>query len=286
MYLLIALLLSAAPPTDVTGLAHLSPEAIRRYAAGLDPRSKIALQHEIWRRGVNYNLTDQQIWATQEGIGPDDMLLAARGCLAAGNCYEALLLKQERKDGKYNAVPDRIQIRVCESPRRLWMRWLPGGRHAGQEAIFDASRDPLHLRVHGGGILNVINLTIGLDGAFAKEDTEHHVTELSFGGLFEKIEADRVQLRKEGRPIDPVIHRSTVFKGRRYWEMLYKTPPGPPLYYSWETRFLFDLDSGMPRVTEVYDRDMKIRERYEFETLRWEPSPKGWFDEKNPEYKF
>lgn len=285
MQLFVAFALLAASITDVTQLPMQPPASLQAFFAKQSPAAKQSLLKEMGQHGIALKMSDEQISALYIGVGSDNLLKATSLFLSENPTYETVLLKQERIKGKVNAVPDRMLIRFREKPLAIYIKWLDKGRHVGQEVIYDSSKDPKALKAHGGGWLNLITVNLTLDSGIVHAETRHYLTELGFGTLIAHLKSDRALLAKNGLSTAPVIERSVMHKGKRYWENVFETP-GPPVYYAARARFLFDLETGVPMLTEIFDHQGQLQERMEYESVKWIKLDDKTFEPANPEYRF
>lgn len=284
-WLAAALALLAAPVTDVTALPALAPEALHARVAAQTHDEKIAMLAAMKDAGLAAKLTDAQIAALYTGVGTDVILDATSRWLAMHNTYSFIMRKQERIRGKLNETPDRMRVRYRETPKAVYAGWIEGGRHVGQEVLYDAAKRKDHLRAHAGGWLNIITVSLSINSGIVKRETNHTIDEMGFKRIVDNLVQDRAKLLADGRSIAPVSERSVVYEGTKYWENVYETP-GPPRYYAKKARLLFDLDTGLPRLLEIFDADEQLLERIFFEEIDWRPLDGDAFSEENPAYKF
>jgi hypothetical protein len=283
--LILAGLLAAL--TDATPLPTLAPQDIRTQVAALAPEARQALLSDAYEKKVTLQMSDEQLAAMMDAMGAEVRLNTAFAFLAKHNTYEVIVTKQERIDGKLNEGQevDRTLVRIREKPKAVYMKWLKGGRHVGQELIFDAVTTPKQFRVRPDGVFGVLAYNIDLDSRLAHEESIHLPGDYGFGGLLGFLNQDRIKLEKAGLPTAPVSQKSAVHRGIKCWENVYLTP-GRPAYSADKARFLYDLTSGQPLFAEVYDKNGVLWERYDYEEVRWAPLPANAFDKKNPAYDF
>ncbi len=271
--------------TQPTGLLQLSGPEIRAILTGYDEAAKLELLREVGEKGIALDMTDEQITGLYEGAGPEVLIKASKAWLVENNTYEFIMLKQELVRGQWNETPDRMLVKFREKPRAVYAKWLEGGRRPGQEVIFNELKDPENLRAHAGGWLNLITVTLSLNSAIVKRDTNHTLDEMGFLELMRHLDDDRIKLEKRGLSVAPVSSRSVTYKGKRYWENVYETP-GPPDFYTARARLLFDLQYAVPRLVEVFDTNGKLIERIEYEMTRWVKLDDSHFEENHPDYNF
>lgn len=286
--MLSALLLTgllAAPITDVTHLPALPAEELRERIARQSREQKLEMLAKIKALRIAPKLSDAQISALYTGVGPDVLLDATTQWLAMNNTYEFIMRKQERVNGKLNETPDRMRVRYREHPKAVYAGWIEGGRHVGQEVLYDAAKDPGRLRAHAGGWLNLITVSLSIHSGIVKRETNHTIDEMGFKRIIDNLKSDRDRLIGDGLSIEPRSARSVVFEGVKYWENVFETP-GPPRYYSKRARILFDLETGVPRLLEIYDPQGELLERIVFEQVTWAPLGDEVFSEDHPDYRF
>lgn len=277
--------LLAAPVTDVTLLPSLAADELRARIAQQTREQKLAMLAKVKDHRVAQRLSDDQIAALYTGVGPDVLLDATSQWLAMNNTYEFIMRKQERVNGKLNETPDRMRVRYREHPKAVYAGWIDGGRHVGQEVFYDAAKDKDRLRAHAGGWLNIITVSLSIHSGIVKRETNHTIDEMGFKRIVDNLKSDRDRLLGEGLSIEPRSQRSVVFEGVKYWENVYETP-GPPRYYAKTARILFDLETGIPRLIEIFDPQGELHERIVFEKVTWTPLGDEVFTEDHPDYRF
>lgn len=274
-----------AAVTATTPAISMPAAEIRRVVSAMNTAQRLEFLTEIGRQKSALGMSDEQITALYESAGSDILLKATRRFLEANPTYSFVLHKQERIDGKLNETPDVMYVRFREKPRAIYALWLKGGRHVGQEILFDEAADSKHFKAHAGGWLNLITVSLALDSSMARKESRHSIGELGLLTVIDHLEQDRVRLQKAGLSIATVRQQSTQYKGKRYWENVYETP-GPPAYYAARARMLFDMENGVPRLLEVFDTQGTLIERLEYTDMKWIRLDGSAFDLKNPEYRF
>lgn len=285
MYSLLAALLFSALVTDATQLLSWDGERVRQVTSAQSREEKLALLQQLNEKSLARRMSDAQIQGLYTGIGSMVLLEATGLWLDAHPTYEIIFRKQERVRGEWNEVPDRMLVRYREKPRAVYAQWLEGGRHVGQEILYDERKDPQKMRAHAGGLLNLITVNVGVHSTLARRESNHDLGEMGFRRVVASLHEDRAKLVSAGKPIEPVLARSTVFEGERFWENTFVTA-GPPQFYAAKAHLFFDLDTGVPRLVEIFDAKGEIQERYYYEKVRWVTLDDHAFDEENPEYDF
>ncbi len=89
-------------------------------------------------------------------------------------------------------------IRYQDTPRRVYAKWLPDGAHAGQEILYDETRDPVSIFGHLGGRLRIVSGKVAIDGAFAHAQSHHSVRDFGLQFITRTIEHDARSCCEEG----------------------------------------------------------------------------------------
>lgn len=171
-----------------------------------------------------------------------------------------LMLRRERVNDSDSlpATPERMFGRMRHKPLTVYARWEENGARAGQEVLYDSSKDSRKMLAHTGGILGLVSVNIPIDGSMA---------------------------RAHNLPARPSSVKVVRKGSGRYAEVVFDNP-GMPEYYSRQTRFWLDLAEPVIRMVESRDNDGEVFEHIVFQTLTRKKLPHNAFDPKNPEYRF
>ena len=231
-------------------------------------------------------LPDDQVMRLMRAVKPEAFVAWIKGNIAALHSYEFHMYRQERLGRHWQVTPDHILVRYQYQPRRLYMKWLSDGAHAGQEAIYDETRDPDHLYGHRGGILSFYSTHTEINSAFARSQSRHSIRDLGFQFIEKTIEHDTLSFRAEGLSDAPTHIAFVRLHGLRVVALTWDAPSGPPAHYARRVTLYFDLKHLWPRGEEAWDENDNPLEALYFEDV----APQVWgdetFDPKNPGYRF
>lgn len=270
---------SAAEPdsTGAPGLAYFSHLSASEQATQLSAQTQ---------SGELARLPDDQVLLLMRGMKPEAFVAWIKSNIATLRSYEFRMYRQERLGGHWQVTPDHILVRYQYQPRRLYMKWLADGAHAGQEAIYDENRDPDHLYGHRGGILSFYSTHTKINSTFAQSQSRHSIRDLGFQFIEKTIEHDATSFRDEGLSDAPTHIALVRLRGLRVLALTWDAPSGPPAHYARRVRLFFDLKHLWPRGEEAWDEHGNPLETLFFE----EVVPHVWsdetFDPKNPTYGF
>ena len=212
-------------------------------------------------------------------------LVAARRATERIEQYTATLLKQERLGKKLQGL-ETIELKVRESPKAIYMRWLDGP-HKRREMLYNAERfGPDKIRARVAGLLGVGPVTIGMDSAVAKRGTNHIATEVGFRHMLELIDADYRKAAPLGE-VRRVSHGLGSVEGRKTYRMESILPRDPSKGYYCH-RMVLDMDYlDMIAVgCEVYNFDDQLQESFRYRDVQLNPAlTEANFDPANKAYK-
>ncbi|WP_109478380.1 DUF1571 domain-containing protein [Paraburkholderia sp. C35] len=199
--------------------------------------------------------------------------------------YEFTMLRQERIRGAWPRRPDHMLVRLTRDPLRIYGKWLPGGPHAGQEVIYDASKRADEMYGHLGGIFNIMPLWTSINGALARSQSNHRVRDLGTEFIAQQFLDEGRKFAAAGITRPAQIDVRTI-DGVRVVAFTYETPTGQPEYYAKKEVLGLDLRHPYFRTAESYGNDGEIFERIVFLTITPKTFDDMAFDPKNPEYRF
>jgi hypothetical protein len=173
-----------------------------------------------------------------------------------------------------------------DKPRRVYAKWLPDGAHAGQEILYDETRDPVGIFGHLGGRLRIVSGTVAIDGPFAHAQSHHSVRDFGLQFITHTIEHDAHSFHEEGLTEKPTRIELVNVQGVRLLAWTWIAPSGPPAHYARRVTLLFDLTHTWPCGEDSWDERGDVLEMIRFEDVvphRWGESA---FDRRNPDYGF
>ncbi|MCX4153037.1 MULTISPECIES: DUF1571 domain-containing protein [Paraburkholderia] len=231
-------------------------------------------------------LTDAQILSLMDAMKPDAFVEYARSDMVPGDACEYRMFRQERISGRWSDRPDHMVVRYQDTPRKVYAKWLPDGAHAGQEILYDETRDPDSIVAHLGGALRIVSGKVAVDGAFAHTQSRHSVRDLGLQYIARTIEHDAHSFREEGLTEKPTRIELMNVHGARFLAWTWTAPLGPPAHYAQRVRLLFDLQHSWPSGEAAWNERGDQVEMIRFEDV----VPHHWsdsiFDRRNPEYGF
>ncbi len=232
------------------------------------------------------SLTDAQILSLMDAMKPDAFVEYARSDMVPDDACEYRMFRQERISGRWSDRPDHMVIRYQDTPRKVYAKWLPDGAHAGQEILYDETRDPDSVVGHLGGVLRIVTGKIAIDGPFAHTQSRHSVRDLGLQYIARTIEHDARSFREEGLTEKPTRIELMNVHGARLLAWTWTAPSGPPAHYAQRVRLLFDLQHPWPSGEAAWNERGDLLEMIHFEDV----VPRHWsepiFDRRNPEYGF
>ncbi|VVD65251.1 DUF1571 domain-containing protein [Pandoraea anhela] len=289
---------SGTNATDATGAINPADTPASRPAGATTPDADIAKLAALpvaaqtqWlsrtiKSGELAKMSDDGIVARMQAIQPDALVHFLKAESAALPEYQYELTRHERINGQWQTTPDRMLVKIRESPRQIYAKWLPDGAHAGQEILYDETKRPKEMYGHLGGILGFTSIWSSIDGTLARSQSNHTVRDLGFGFIAEQIAHDGRSFRAAGLTGKPTNTSVSEVNGVRVLALDWDAPSGPPQHYASKSRVLLDLKTGRPRGIEAWDASGQKIEEMRFEKVRKEQWTDTTFDPRNPDYKF
>ncbi|MCX4163486.1 MULTISPECIES: DUF1571 domain-containing protein [Paraburkholderia] len=247
-------------------------------------------QAASWRTRIEdrslLSLPDNQILALMDAMKPEAFVEYARFDMILDNAYEYTMFRRERVFGRWSARPDHMIVRYQDNPRKVYVKWLPDGAHAGQEILYDETTDPDSVYGHVGGPLRIVSGKVAIDGPFALAQSRHSVRDIGLQFVARTIEHDARSFRAEGLTEKPVRIELVNVQGARMLAWTWIAASGPPAHYAQRVRLLFDLQHPWPIGEAAWDAHGELLEMIHFEDV----VPRHWsestFDRRNAEYGF
>jgi hypothetical protein len=265
----------AAPESDTpaSAVGTLPPDAQVRWLQRAASDDSLA------------QLDDAQLVALFASLDPRTL---ERYIAAGPNGYascEFTMRHRERISGRWPARADHLLVRIAHDPLRLYARWLPDGAHAGQEVLYDATRRGDEMYGHTGGLLSAVSMWTQLDGAFARSQSHHRLTELGTEAIARRFLDDYPRLADVDatRPSHIAVQTRD---GVRVVAFTWDAPPGASgLPASRETLGL-DLRHPWFRTVQSYDSEGRLVEDVVIESIEPKDFDALTFDAHNPDYRF
>lgn len=263
-----------------------SPDDLKTRLTALSP----AEQCNWWAAGQKQalaKLSDAHLTAALQALESSALFCPVRKWVDQTSEYEFLMVRRERlKAGdELPDPPERMLVRYRAEPRTLYARWETGGARAGQEVMYDASKDGKKMLAHIGGMFGVVSMNIPIDGVMARAQSRHTVRDLGYGYILAQLDADLDRNRARNVPTRPNQVKVVREGSKRYAELVYQNPSSPP-YYGKQVKFWLDLREPMIRLVEGRDNSGDVFEHIVFERVERKKLADNVFDPKNPEYRF
>ncbi|WP_181969953.1 DUF1571 domain-containing protein [Paraburkholderia sp. DHOC27] len=243
-----------------------------------------------WRTWIDshalVSLQDDQILQLMAVMKPEAFVDYAESEMIPGDAYEYDMFRQERLFGRWPDRPDHMLIRYQDSPRKIYVKWLPDGAHAGQEVLYDETLDPASIYGHLGGALHVVSARVAIDSRFARAQSRHSIRDLGLQFIARTLVHDASSFRAEGLSEKPTGIELMTVHGTRQLAWTWTATSGAPAHYASRVRLLFDLQHPWPDGEAAWDERGRMIELIQFENV----VPRNWdasaFDPHNPDYAF
>lgn len=242
------------------------------------------LQHAA-RDGALAQLDDAQLVAAFDALDPRTL----ERYIAAGpngyDEYEFTLRHRERVHGRWPKTADHLLVRLAHEPLRLYARWLPDGAHAGQEVLYDAAHRPDSMYGHASGVFGVISMWTPLDGAFARSQSHHRLTDLGTESIAHRFLDDFPRLAEAGAAKPSRIAAQTR-DGVRLVALTWVTPGDANGLPAGRETLGLDLRHPWFRTVQSYDGAGRPLEDVVIEHIEPKRFDVLTFDARNPDYRF
>lgn len=284
---MLALLLSVSTVAMAEEPAFGSIDDLRSHLSGMDAASQCDWFVQSMRRQQLLKASDAQLQAILQSVESSALFCPLKRMVEQTPEYEFLMLRRERvkESDELPDTPERMFVRLRHEPLTIYARWEEGGTRAGQEVLYDASRDKAKMLAHVGGLFGVLSAKVSIDGALARAQSRHTVRDLGIAFILAQLESDLKESRTRNLSTRPASTKVVRENGRRYAEVVYDNPSTPP-YYAKQTRFWLDLGEPLLRMVESKDNNNQIFEHIVFESMERKKLAPTAFDPKNPEYRF
>ena len=276
----------AAPPSNHATANTAAADAEVAKLAAMPVAAQAQWLSRTIKAGELARLSDERIVARMQAIHADALVRFLKTESAALPEYQYELTRHERINDQWQTTPDRMLVKIREAPLQIYAKWLPGGAHAGQEIIYDETKNPKEMYGHLGGIFGFASIWSSIDGPLARSQSNHTVRDLGFAFIAERIAHDGRSFRAEGLPTTPARISVSESNGMCMLALEWDAPAGPPQHYAYKSRLLLDLKTGRPRGIEAWDASGQKVEEMRFEKVRKASWTDATFDPKNPDYKF
>lgn len=252
-------------PTASGAEANASGSSTIRSFGGLDAAAQGAWMLARMASGMLATMGDAQLLALFNAMSPKGFIAYMRDGIEPLHSYQFEMIRRERHNGRWPREPDHMLIRYEETPRRVYARWLADGAHAGQEILYDESRDPTHVSGHFGGMLRFVAGSFPLDGTIAHLQSKHSVRDLGLQFMVRTLEHDLRSYQAEGLSARPAQIELTHQHSERLVALTWVAPHGPPAHYATRVRIVLDLRHPWPREESAWDQNGVLQESIRFE---------------------
>lgn len=250
-----------------------------------------AIQQSDWlmarsKSGALQKADDAQWYALIQALSPEALVDYMRAGIAPLDSYQFEMTRWERHGGQWPSRPDHMLVRYEDSPRRIYVRWLADGKHAGQEILYDERQDAGHIVGHFGGLLKFASISFPIDGVIAHTQSAHSVRDLGLQFAIRMLEHDLASYHEEGLDGRPtrvaIVHDGAM----RLIALTWTSSTGPPAHYASRVQLSLDLQHPWPREVASWDQAGVQQERIIFDHVDARQWDADTFDRKNPAYGF
>ncbi|WP_158901375.1 DUF1571 domain-containing protein [Burkholderia sp. L27(2015)] len=266
----------SASSTDTSGLGQVGSMPVERQVAWLN---RAAQSGELAKLG------DAQLVELFQSLSPDTLPRYVEAGSARYREYEFQTYSQQRIKGVWQTQPAHLLVRYRQDPMQVYVKWLADGRSAGQEMIYDETKDPKQLYAHQGGTFSFVSIWTPIDGSRALAQSNHTVRELNLGYVTELFLSELKKYHAAGIDKPSKIEVLTDY-GERVVAFTWETPTGQPQFYAKKVRLGLDLRHPFFGTSEAWDNNGELFEKFTFTDVTPKHFDASTFDPKNPQYKF
>lgn len=272
----------AAPGDAFVDIAQQA-SAPARAAAGEDGANVL---FQRVSSGELASMNDQSVVALFSQTSPAELAGYLDLTVKPLGTYEIWLQRQERIRGTWNDSPFLNHMLYQHEPRRIYVKWLDGGPHSGQEILYDEGQRKDKAYGHLGGFLNVTSIWMSLDGMLVTSNTNHNVRDELSMQFFAQTLGQRLRaMQASGTRTVQSVEIVSAGDQRGVAFVLPAVGPKAALYDG-KVRFVLDLRQPMLRQFEGWDGGGVLVERITVDRLKAVPLTTADFDPKNKSYHF
>lgn len=264
-----------------------APDELRSKLVQMNAAEQCSWFGQSMRQQQLHKASDAHLQAILQSLESSALFCPVKKMTEQTPEYEFLMVRRERlkESDDLPEEPERMLVRFRSEPRAIYARWENGGARAGQEVLYDASKDAKKMLAHIGGMFGVVSMNIAIDGAMARAQSRHTVRNLGFGFILAQLDADLEKSRARNLPTRPAQVKVVREGGKRYAEVVYQNPSSPP-FYGKQVKFWLDLREPLIRMVESRDNNGEVFEHIVFERVERRKLADNTFDPKNSEYRF
>jgi hypothetical protein len=246
---------------------------------------QVAWLNHAAQSGELAKLGDAQLVELFQSLSPDTLPRYVEAGSARYREYEFQTYSQQRIKGVWQTQPAHLLVRYRQDPRQVYVKWLADGRNAGQEMIYDETKDPKQLYAHQGGTFSFVSIWTPIDGARALAQSNHTVRELNIGYVTDLFLSELKKYHAAGIDKPSKIEVLSEY-GERVVAFTWETPTGQPQFYAKKVRLGLDLRRPFFGTSEAWDNNGELFEKFTFTDVTLKHFDDSAFDPKNPQYKF
>ena len=267
---------AASGTASSTDLSQVGTLTVERQVAWLN---HAAQSGELEKMG------DAQLVELFQSLSPDTVPRYVQAGSARYREYEFQTYSQQRIKGVWQTQPAHLLVRYRQDPREVYVKWLPDGRNAGQEMIYDETKDPKQLYAHQGGAFGFVSIWTPIDGSRALAQSNHTVRELNIGYVTDLFLSELKKYHAAGIDKPSKIEVLTDY-GERVVAFTWESPVGQPEFYAKKVRLGLDLRRPFFGTSESWDNNGELFEKFTFTDVTPKHFDDMTFDPKNPQYQF
>ncbi len=169
-------------------------------------------------------------------------------------------------------------------PLNVYMKWTEGDDE-GQETIYFPEKYGKKLQAHGGGWLNVVNVSLDPAGSQATKKGRHTIYDAGIGHILDLVRQNYALTQKTGKGII-VFEKNEIFDGRNTLLFKAELPDGYG-FYGKKIVINFDEKTKLPVKITVYGFKNEFLESYAYTNIKYNTGLTDRdFDMDNPAYKY
>jgi hypothetical protein len=196
--------------------------------------------------------------------------------------YTCLFDKKERIGSDVH-VENNILLKYMK-PSSVYMKWTEGPNE-GVEAIYVKGKYDDKLKVHLGGLMSFVDVSVDPDGDRAMKNNRHPITEAGIGFVLELINENYEKARSDGKSTIKIAGRESSEDGDHIIVEASLQPDNG--YYAHIVKLIIDSGSYLPVGITAIGWDGNLMEEYRFRDVRINPGLSEIdFDVDNPNYGF
>jgi hypothetical protein len=199
--------------------------------------------------------------------------------------YRMIMDKQQRTNGELPPV-ERMQVEHRRSPDCRYMRWI-GERNNGREMIYCPDRYDGMIKVHNGGLMSLITVSLDPDGERITKNQLHRISESGLFAMTDMVRKDNDYIRQHPELAPPQLsHReiagaaSTCIDMERGADMF-------KAYHLGRQSICLDDHLNLPTELQLWNADGELMEHFTYSNYAVNIGLTDVdFDTKNGRYHF